>query len=759
VLRRFSLVLVVTVAAVLARGVGQPLSEEVRYDGYRIVHVELSSAAQLEALLEAGAVPLNCAIGAGPMDFAVPPAGLEALEGLAARILHADAQALIDAEAARVLAAAEGAIAGGDVCDPTWFDDFRPLEEIQARLQALADAYPDYAEVFTAGLSLEGREMTAIRITSPGGPATKPAILFNGCQHAREWVAPTVPMFIATHLLCDAASDPQVQALLEATEFIIMPVVNPDGYDYSWPPGDRFWRKNRRNNGDGSFGVDLNRNWEFGWGGGGSSGDPGSDVYRGPAPFSESETTVLKTLFEANPHIVATIDFHSYSQLVLSPWAYTFDPTPDADAYQDLGDSLSDAIASVHGKQYVAGPVSTTLYQASGASVDWTYGERGAWSFTIELRDTGQYGFLLPPEQILPTAEENYAAALALAEWVTQGVAFTYPGGLPDVVPADTSTPVMVTISAVSSGPLDAASANLYVQINEGESFNPIPLTPMGDGLYEGVLPAAPCGSTIDFYFQIESEQGATYSSPSDAPAVTYQAESLETALQFVDDFESDLGWTVENSGDLTDGAWDRGVPAGGGDRGDPPTDGDGSGQCYLTDNVDGNSDVDGGSTTLISPLLDASDPDSYIEYLRWYSNDTGNGANEDSMLVEITDDGGSSWSVLEDVSENANAWVARSFRVADFVTPTDQLRVRFTASDYNAGSVVEAGVDGVSIAVKSCSDGGSPDVNGDGAVDVQDLVEIITSWGPCPGCPADVNGDGSVDVADLVLVITGWGG
>jgi hypothetical protein len=177
----------------------------------------------------------------------------------------------------------------------------------------------------------------------------------------------------------------------------------------------------------------------------------------------------------------------------------------------------------------------------------------------------------------------------------------------------------------------------------------------------------------------------------------------------FEDNFQTNKGWTVNTT--ATSGQWQRGVPVGGGDRGDPPTDGDASGQCYVTQNQDGDADVDNGSTTLTSPTLNASaspDQEPILSYYRWFSNTEGDGPMQDTFVVQISNNNGTSWSNLEVVgpsgSEVDGGWVRKTFRIRDFITPTNQMRVRFVASDTNPQSIVEAGVDGVLVTLVTCT-------------------------------------------------------
>ncbi|MGI9517472.1 MAG: hypothetical protein ACR2NP_10520 [Pirellulaceae bacterium] len=285
---------------------------------------------------------------------------------------------------------------------------------------------------------------------------------------------------------------------------------------------------------------------------------------------------------------------------------------------------------------------------------------------------------------------------------------FNYPNGLPEMIPHTGGVAFDVEVLPVSESP---ASSSGMLFVDTGSGFVGYPMNEVSTNVYEADFPSAECGDIVRYYVEASTTGGNTQSDPANAPAEYFEALiGSESEFAFADDFESDTGWSV--SGNAVDGQWQRGIPAGGGDRGDPATDYDGSSRCYVTDNVDGNSDVDGGSTILTSPVINASQGPNEVgilSYSRWYSNNTGDSPEADVFVVEISNNGGSSWTSLETVGpsgvEVRGGWFNRMFKISDFVAPTSQMRLRFTASDLGGGSIVEAGVDAVQIKMVSCAE------------------------------------------------------
>jgi carboxypeptidase T len=297
---------------------------------------------------------------------------------------------------------------------------YHSVLEMETDLRILERDHPGLACVQDLGASLENRRLLALKISdNAAADEGEPAILFIGCHHAREWISVEVPFEFGRYLLEHYDGDPQVRDLVDASEIWILPIANPDGLEYSIHVY-RYWRKNRRANADGTFGVDINRNYGYAWGydNEGSSGYAGSDVYRGPGPFSEPETAAIRSLFLAHD-FRALVSFHSYGQNILFPWGYSLEPSPSAAALGAIAESMAVLVAGVQGTIYTHGQASGLLYLTNGDAVDWAYSVRGAPAFTVELPpvDIDHGGFFNDEEAIESIFRENLPAMLYLARY------------------------------------------------------------------------------------------------------------------------------------------------------------------------------------------------------------------------------------------------------------------------------------------------------------------------------------------------------
>jgi murein tripeptide amidase MpaA len=722
--------------------------QRIRFDGDDLVEANIETDAELTAL-EALAVTIwSERPGIGSVVVQINDgagAQLDAL-GIEYRVLHPNVQDLIDAEWDSIQQAAQQR--GG-----AWYESYHQYNDIVTRFNDLAAAYPAIATRESAGSSLQGRDIPVVRITGPGDASNRPMVFINGCQHAREWVSPATVMYIAERLMEDYGSDQRVTDLLNSVEVVIAPMVNPDGYVYSWT-SNRMWRKNRR----GSYGVDLNRNWGWEWGGLGSSGQTSSEVYRGTAPFSEPESAAIRdyVLPDAD-RMVAAIDYHSYSQLILWPWGYDAvdPPAEDLVRFQTIGFGIRDEILNSGGVPYTPEPA-YELYPAAGTAQDWFYGAGTALAYTIELRDTGNFGFILPASQILPTASENWAGFLYFAEQTTRAISISIIGSPPDSVGASIASTLDLTISNGSSSYV-LGSGLLYTS-TDGTNFTSSALASLGGSTYRATFPTFVCGSTISYYITAQAADGSLLSLPASGPAGAFTATAVESNAVFSDAMETGTnGWAGGVAGDTaTTGQWELGNPQG--TAAQPEDDNTAAGSnCWITGRSSGGSlganDIDSGYTTLISPRLDASEAaadgvDAYLVFYRWYSNDRGASPNADSMPIEISNNDGATWTQIELVNENLNRWERKEFNIGSFITPTNQVRVRFIARDLGSGSIVEAGVDDLSLEIRGCPCAPA-DLNCDGTLDFFDIQEFLERFA-AQDPRADMNGDGEFNFFDV---------
>ncbi len=391
-------------------------AQRVDYTGYQVLRLKLTHPKQVEQLHSLVHDIWTCHLHGNTVDVCVSPQERRALEkaGFQWTVLIEDVEALIRQQQTDFVPQ-----------DGNLFGRYLTLAEVHDAMRQLARQNPRLVQMIQVGQSVEGRPIYALRLTRDPQRArvyaNRPQVVLNACQHAREWITVSVALYLGYALVAGYSNDVRIQRYLDRLEVYIIPVVNPDGYEFSWAT-NRLWRKNRRYLGTNSqglpiYGVDLNRNWGYQWGGVGSSGQRSSETYRGPAPFSEPETYALSRWMMSLPTLRAHIDIHSYSQLILYPWGFTNELPPFNSVFARVGQAMQSAIQSVYGEVYTLGPIYTTIYPASGGMTDWVFGVKGALSFTYELRDTGQYGFLLPPEQILPNSEEVFPAVLELLQW------------------------------------------------------------------------------------------------------------------------------------------------------------------------------------------------------------------------------------------------------------------------------------------------------------------------------------------------------
>lgn len=322
---------------------------------------------------------------------------------------------------------------------------------------------------------------------------------------------------------------------------------------------------------------------------------------------------------------------------------------------------------------------------------------------------------------------------------------------LPSLVVAEVSTPgpylpagqsTTLQLRRLSSPQsINVAASKLLHRFSPSTLFTESPLMLNADVL-TGVLPAAKCGETPEYAFKISGPGLGTMYIPAQKRAV-----GASTTL-FSDDFNSSQGWTVLNEGALSHGWWERATPGNFG-RYDPPGDFDASGKCFVTENTF-NEDLDGGPTSLISPIINTTSGTSpVLSYARWfYCNDGGNTLEEDFMTVSTSIDGGLSWTQLERVY-TTEGWR----RVSAAIPRSTLFRIKFTVSDSPNNSLVEAAIDSVSITATSCTPICPSDVNRSGEVDFADWIDFFNGYDTLQP-PADCDVDGDVDLGDFLIFL-----
>ncbi|KAM3452967.1 hypothetical protein MY3296_004070 [Beauveria thailandica] len=329
------------------------------------------------------------------------------------------------------------------VSDDIFFLRYHPLKTIMQWMQLLESIFPEHVKYLSIGHSSEGRNIPALRVGRPGvdaGDGPRKTMVITAGLHAREWISTTTANYVAWALITEFNKDPVITKFLHHFDVVIIPALNPDGMEYSWQ-SDRLWRKSRQETSLRMCkGYDLDRSFGFGDSSDHTPGDPCSEDYGGEEPFEAAEAAAFakwaREQTEKNDvQFVGMIDYHSYSQQILFPYAYScaVEP-PNLENLEELAAGIEKTIRISTGELYSVSPACdaamvadstkpglprSRINEGAGSVMDWFYQDMSAhFSYQIKLRDHGLYGFLLPDEEIIPTGREMFFVMKYVADYL-----------------------------------------------------------------------------------------------------------------------------------------------------------------------------------------------------------------------------------------------------------------------------------------------------------------------------------------------------
>ncbi|MBA3044503.1 zinc carboxypeptidase, partial [archaeon] len=356
--------------------------------------------------------------------------------------------------------------------------------------------------------SCENRDIWAMKVSDnvAVNETDEPDILYMGMHHAREWMTVEVPIYFLNYLVNNYGTDPEITYLVDNRELWIIPMVNPDGYQYSRDV-DSNWRKNRRDNGDSTFGVDLNRNYNGSqngdssgaWGGSGASDITSADTYCGPEPFSEPCTQAIRDLViehaSNSNKFILSVSYHSYAEDIYYPWGYATSATTTSPDWQ-LQRRIAENLSTYNGYTVMQ---SGDTYLTTGDTDDWIYGYSKyvlgdpTYPFTIEL-DTS---FQPPTSQIPITCEKHIGVNLYLAE-IADNPAQEYP--------VITHTPLLDTKN--TTGPYTAIA---NITSNIGLNSSALKLVWRTGTVSDTTVTLSPTGNPDEYYADIPGQSDGTW--------------------------------------------------------------------------------------------------------------------------------------------------------------------------------------------------------------------------------------------------------
>ena len=400
---------------------------------------------------------------------------------------------------------------------------YHNFTDIKDHLVAVEAQHPDISLVYDIGDSWEtdqglaDRDILAMKISdNVAVDEDEPEVLIVGLHHAREWTSSEIALELAVNLTDGYQNDSRTSWLVDNREIWIIPVVNPDGLDYALGT-DPAWRKNRHENGDGTYGVDLNRNYGGSmngdpageWGGIGSSNVSSNETYCGVGPFSEPETQAIRDLVLGH-NFTLVLDYHSYGELVMWPWGYGYNKTPDDGDFVRIGNEFA-ALNGYFAEQ------SSWLYRTTGDSIDWMYGAEDVYAFCFEV---GQSLFHpIKTADVLAIIEENLPPAYLGIEIAGDRQERHFQIDHAAVSARDYSSlgfPIGADITAARG--VDASALNAFYRVDGGAWSNVGMDQLAGNDSFEGMIPAQSIGSVVDYYIVARDVSGVALMSPRYAP-------------------------------------------------------------------------------------------------------------------------------------------------------------------------------------------------------------------------------------------------
>ncbi|KAM0330645.1 hypothetical protein ACHAQA_003595 [Verticillium albo-atrum] len=389
---------------------------KVSYDNYHIYRIRAETPRDIEDI-EGRLASFHSVHSADALEVAIPPNEVRSFEdmGFDFTLLTRDMGKQIRDEAEHPVTYKRSLDKRGELPDLSWFDSYHSYNDHLQYWDDLVEAFPENSEKITLGPSYEGRDIHAFHLWGgEGKKGDKPVIVV-------EYLA---------YQLIDGykAGDKNVTSFFDEYDFWLVPFHNPDGFVYT-QTNNRMWRKNRQPRRNTTcIGTDNNRNWNYQWyfepEEGSVSPDPCAESFKGRCPGDTPENVAVSALSQKlaeGPHgIRSFIDWHSYSQLILTPWGWSCDPADlpkTLPRMREVGQGTAAAIKAVSGRNYTVGPACEVLYFSTGTGRDFHHGAAGAshsWTLELPPANARDGGFILPPAQIWPTVKEQWAGQLYL---------------------------------------------------------------------------------------------------------------------------------------------------------------------------------------------------------------------------------------------------------------------------------------------------------------------------------------------------------